>query len=110
MTGTVYVDFPAVCKHFGWDPTKVCGPVVMSAGDNPEGNCPYDHPAGCALHHMPKVKGKPFKLADYKAKLQELGLTVVKPELQAMRKAGKKPSGSPRKVGNALIYPTPHFG
>jgi hypothetical protein len=108
-TGPFYVDFPGICQHFGWDKTKLCGPTIMAVGGWPEGNCCYDHPAGCALHNVPKVGGKPFKLTDHKAELQKLGLTVHRKELKEMCKAGGKPNGTPRKVGNTLVYPAPHF-
>ena len=105
----MYVKFPAVCKHFGWDPARVCGPCVMAAGGPAEGNCCYFHPQGSPLHNQPKVAGKPFVLKDHQSQLQTLGLTVPKPELAALRDAGKKPPGTPRKIGGAMVYPVPHF-
>ena len=78
-------------------------------GKTPEGNCCFHHPAGCALHNPPKVHGKPFVLSEHKSQLEELGLTVYKKELADMRKAGGKPPGTPRKIGNAMVYPVPHF-
>ena len=108
--GPVFVKFVDVCKHLGVDPSKVCGPVMMAANADKEGNCCYHHKPGCALHQQPIVNGKPFKLDDYRLELNRLGLTGVKPELIAMCKAGKKPEGVPRMVGQTLIYPTPHFG
>ena len=110
MAGGNYVRWTAVCKHLGIDPLKVCGPVAMAAGKWPEANCCYHHPEGSALHKRPIVKGRPFALADYREELVRLGLTVHQPELLAMCKAGKKPAGAPRKIGNGLVYPKPHFG
>ena len=108
-TGAIYVNFPGVCKHFGWNPTKLCGPTVMAMGASPEGNCCFFHPPGCALHNKPKVNGKPFVLSDHKAKLEELGLAGYKAELAELRKTGGKPPGTPRKIGKAMVYPVPHF-
>ena len=94
----------------GWDPTKLCGPVIMAAGAFPEGNCCLGHAKGSPLHTPPHVNGKPFKLEDYKARFERLGLTGPKKELADMRKANGKPKGTPRKIGNTLVYPAPHFG
>ena len=106
--GTIYVKWPAICKHFGWDITKLCGPYVMAANlDTAANNCVSGH-----KHHGPRptVNGKPFHLADHKAELVKLGLTEAREELKAMLKAGEKPPGAPKKMGKALIYPVPHFG
>ena len=111
--GTVYVNWPGVCKHFGWDPAKLCGPVIMAMSDDDakrEANCCWGHPQGHASHKAPQVDGKPFRLTDHKAKLTEKGLTVVRDELKAAAKAGKPPSGQPTKVGATLVYPARHFG
>ena len=110
LTGAQYVDFPAICKTMGWDPAKLCGPVVMAAGKFPEGNCCYGHAKGSPLHTVPKVNGKPFALEDFKARFEREGLTGAKKELSDMRRAGGTPEGTARKIGKALIYPVPHFG
>ena len=81
LTGAQYVDFPAICKTMGWDPAKLCGPVVMAAGKFPEGNCCYGHAKGSPLHTVPKVNGKPFALEDFKARFESEGLTGAKKEL-----------------------------
>ena len=104
------MDAPGVCKHFNLDPTKVCVPVMMAAGEAKEGNCCYNHTAGCALHAPVMIAGKPFVLDHHRKELNSLGLTGYKKELADMVKAGKKPSGTPRKIGNTLVYPVPHFG
>ena len=63
--GNYYVDWAGVCKHFGWNPKELCGPVVMSFNASAaETHCPGGHTAGCKAHQPPKVKGKPFKLAE----------------------------------------------
>ena len=107
--GAIFVNFPGVCKHFNWNPTKLCGPTVMAMGASPEGNCCFFHSPGCALHNAPKVGGKPFVLSEHKEKLEELGLTTYKAELAELRKTGGKPPGTPRKIGKAMVYPVPHF-
>ena len=103
------MDWPKVCKHLGIDPTKYCGPVAMAAGSWPEGNCCFGHPKGSALHKKPIVHGKPFRLEDHRAELEKLGLSMVKPELIAKRKAGEMPDGEARRIGQALVFPRPHF-
>ena len=104
------MDVPAICKFFGWDPKKICGPTLFSDARFPEGNCCYGHAAGCALHTFkPTVNGKPFVLSDHRAKLQEQGLTKRPKELVAMIQKGGKPQGAPRQIGNTLIYPVQHF-
>ena len=110
MAESYYVKFPEVCKHLGIDASKVCGPVMMAAGWDPEACCPFGHPRGSPLHKPPVVKGQPFKLKDHKDELEKLGLTTQKQELAAMVAAGDKPSGTPRKIGKTLVYPKPHFG
>ena len=55
------------------------------------------------------VNGKPVRLADHKAELVAEGLTVTRDELRQMVADGKKPAGTPTKIGNTLVYPTPHF-
>ena len=79
-------------------------------GGFPEGNCPFGHPKNSPLHKPPIVEGKPFKMADFAARFERLGLTGRKQELAAMNKAGDKPKGVPRKIGKTLVYPVPHFG
>ena len=111
-TGTWYVDWPGVCKEMGWDAAKLCGPVIMHTGlfAVREGNCCFFHPKGSSLHDPPMVNGKRFAMADFQERLQTKGLTVRKKELVAMSKKGGKPQGTPRQIGKALVYPTPHFG
>ena len=109
IAGSQHILFPDICEEMGWDKAKLCGPVIMNAGGFPEGNCCFGHPAGSPLHTPPMVKGKAFALADHKERLQSLGLTVQRKELAAMREAGGKPTGVPKKIGNALIYPVQHF-
>ena len=77
-----------------WDPAKLCGPVIMSSGGFPEGNCCFYHAKGTHLHDPPTVNGKPFALADHKERFERLGLTTVKQELVEMRRANGKPKGS----------------
>jgi hypothetical protein len=103
--GTVWVDWPGVCKHFGWDPKLYCGTVVMSSSTSPEKACGQ----GCAKHVWPKVDGKTFRLEDHRETLIRKGLTSVKKELQDDKRANKPPPGVPKKVGAALIYPARHF-
>ena len=103
--GTVWVNWPEVCKHFSWDPKLYCGPVVMSGSSSPERACGH----GCAKHVWPKVNGQTFKLEDHRDELNRLGLTGVKKELQDDKKANKPPPGVPKKVGTALVYPARHF-
>ena len=105
------VDWPGICKHFGWrDHKALCGPTIMSMSPNPENSCIWGHAKGCAAHQKPKVDGKPFRLQDHRQQLAQLGLTKVCVELQSQAQAGKKPSGNPKMVGSTPVYPTPHFG
>jgi hypothetical protein len=108
VAGSIWVDWPGVCKHLGMDP-ELSGPVIMGVGQNPEGNCPWGHPKGSPKHKRPMVKGKPFDLKDYKEELTKLGLTTFRPELKAEAEAGKNPPGTPKKVGSTLVYPARHF-
>ena len=108
--GALHFKITEICKHFGWDPAKICGPVLFAASEHPEANCCFGHVSGCALHKTrPLVNGKPFVLSEHTTKLEELGLIVRRPELAAMRNRGTKPPGVPRKIGSALVYPLPHF-
>ena len=110
VAGAMHILFPDICKHYNLDPSKVCGPTMMAGQPSgKEANCCFGHPAGCALHNMPMVNGKPFDLRDHKKELNRLGLTCYRPELAAMRKAREKPKGTPRQVGKALVYPAQHF-
>ena len=91
------------------DAAKLCGPVIVARGGFPEGNCCYGHPLGSPLHKPPIVAGKPFAINDHHKKLMELGMVGTKSELVAMAEAKGTPSGTPRKIGHALVYPVPHF-
>jgi hypothetical protein len=107
LAGSVHVDWPGVCKRFNWDPAKVCGPTTMAAVDpaHREENCCYGHAAGCDKHKQPMAKGKLFVLVDHKAELVKAGLTTFHDELRS----GKKPPGTPKTVGDVVIYPARHF-
>ena len=110
-TGAYLVDWPGVCKHFGWERSKLCGPVIM--GVNPQTahrNCPAGHPEKCSAHEPPMVNGKPFALVDHRKQLVEAGLTTYREKLKAMQAKKGKPSGKPTKTGALTIYPAPHFG
>ena len=108
--GTVHVDWPGVCKHFGWS-TDVCGPVAMAFDrKSAETHCCYGHAAGCQAHKQQLAEGAPFELKDHREKLNELGLTGVKDELKADAKAKKKPPGTPKMTRGHPIYPARHFG
>ena len=108
--GASHYRIPEICKHFGWDPAKICGPTLFAQSEHPEANCCFGHTLGCTLHKArPLVNGRPFVLSEHSAKLEELGLIVRRPELAALRNQGKKPPGVPRKIGDALVYPLPHF-
>ena len=108
--GAIHVDTPGVCKHFGWDPNKVCMPVVLSYNEaNREASCPYNHAEGCEQHELQAVGGKTFRLADHQKALEAAGLTKKRDELQALRKEGKPPKGSPNRVNGALVWPVQRF-
>ena len=109
VAGAQFVDFPGICKEMGWEASKLCGPTITAMGGFPEGNCCFGHPKDSPLHQPPKVNGKPFKMADFQARFDRLGLTSRKQELADLRKAGGTPKGTPRKIGKALVYPVPHF-
>ena len=109
-TGVQHYAWPAICKHFNLDPAKLCGPVIVARTGFPEGNCCFGHPLGSPLHKSPTVASKPFAIADHHTKLKELGLVGTKSELVAMVEAKGTPSGTPKKIGQALVYPAPHFG
>lgn len=110
VAGAQYIDFPGICKEMGWEPAKLCGPVICAMGGFPEGNCPFGHPKNSPLHQSPKVQGKPFKMADFSERFSQIGLVQRKQELAIMRNKGGTPAGAPRKIGKALVYPMPHFG
>lgn len=106
----VHVNWPEVCKHFGWS-SDMCGPVAMAMDrDTAESHCCYGHTAGCTAHKQPLAGGVPFKLADHRAELMKLGLTRVPEELKADAKAKKKPPGTPKMTNGVPIYPARHFG
>lgn len=108
--GTFFVDFPGVCKHFGWSADKVCGPCAVALRrDVAEENCCYDHPLGSPLHKTPMVNGKPFVTKHHWDALVKKGLVKYPDELKEERKSGKKPPGQARKVGNVMVYPARHF-
>jgi hypothetical protein len=73
-----------------------------------EGNCPWGHAAGCAKHGLPILKGKAFALTDYAKELTDLGLTKRRKELEKDVERGHPP-GTPKKVGDTLVYPARHF-
>lgn len=108
--GALHVDWPGVCKHFGWDREKLCGPCVMAVNaDTCDTHCPADHPAGCAQHRA-KLKGKPFAMTkERQEELNKLGLTVVREQLKEERRTGAKPPGTPKTQGKMLVYPARHF-
>ena len=106
--GSIYVDFPAICNHFGWAKGQYCGPVVTATCPNPEENCIWGHAKGCAMH-QPMLNGKPFKFLEHKDELTRLGLTSVKAELKADAAANRKPPGKPKNVNGVLVYPKRHF-
>ena len=113
LAGGILVQWPPICKHFGWgDHTKLCGPYVMSA-DTARGardeRCRW-HDHASPLHHVPKVKGKEFELRDHQQDLEKLGLTRRVPELAERLNKGQTPPGKPKRVGKVDVYPTPHFG
>ena len=104
------VDWPAICKKFGWNESELCGPVAMAAGPGDrERNCCSNHPKGCKAHVQPKVNGKPFKLGEYRDELRKLGLTTQHPKMAEECQAGQKPPGQPTKVGGATVYPARNF-
>ena len=105
--GNHWVNWPKICEYFGWDRTKLCGPVVCSfskAAEGREKNCPGGHTAHCK---QPQVKGKPFSMEAYKDELVELGLCGPRDELKALK--GKPPPGQPKKVNGVNVYPAMHF-
>ena len=107
--GMVYYAWPGICKHFGWDAAKLCGPTTMARNGFPEGLCCFGHPKGSPLHNTPKVAGKPFAIGPHYKELQKLNLVGFRPELKAMKEGTGKPEGAPRKIGHAMVYPVPHF-
>ena len=102
------VDHPGVCKHFGLDHKKICGPYLMAMG-NREANCCFEHGPDSPLHWIPKVQGKPFHLTDHKAELEAKGLSVFRQELKDEGAAGKKPPGKPKDMNGVPVYPARHF-
>ena len=99
-----------ICKHFGWNPKELCGPVIMAFNKGKaETHCPGGHAAGCQAHRQPTVKGKPFNLHDYKDEFKKLGLCTFQQQLQDEREAGKPPPGKPTKVNGQQVYPARHF-
>jgi hypothetical protein len=61
------------------------------------------------MHRRPVINGKPFHLDDYKEQFTKLGLTKFCPELKEEARLSKNPPGTPKKVGNTLVYPARHF-
>ena len=100
-----------MCKHYGWDAKKLCGPVVMAYDlGGKEGNCNNEkHSLGCAHHLQPFVGGKPFASIDHRDELAKLKLCWEPPELARDHKANKKPPGSAKLVDGVLVYPARHF-
>ena len=102
------VDWPAICRKYGWNPKALCGPVIMATNsDKAEEYCVSGHSKGCQAHKAPMVNGKPFRLADHRDELLREKLTVAHPQLAEER--GKKPPGTPKKVGSMTVYPARHF-
>ena len=110
--GAFGVDFPGICKKYGWDAKKLCGPCVCAMGNDPEAYCPeeWNHARGCAAHKPPAVNGKPFKFYDHLDELTKEGLTSRGEGLVKMRKEHKKPPGTPKDVRGLKVYPAWHFG
>ena len=107
--GQQHIDWLGVCKKFGWDAKKLCGPVIMGMGKNIEWNCPCGHELGDPAHKRPEVKGKTFRAEDYKEELEKAGLVKRCQELVDDRKTRKPPPGTPKMVGGAKVYPMRHF-
>ena len=103
------MDFPAICKHFGWDRTKLCGPVTMAFCKNPEENCCFGHSPGSSAHTKPLVRGKAFNPQEHREELEKMGLPAVQEALKAEGKANAKPPGQPKRVNGAVVYPARHF-
>ena len=113
VTGYIWVNFPEICKLYGWDQASVCGPVALGANEDHsknEKNCCNNHPSGCAKHKQQLVRGVPFKLSKHKDELVKKGLTVFRQELKDEVQGGRTPPGQPKKVNGALVYPARHFG
>jgi hypothetical protein len=108
LTGAYLVDWPGICKLLGMDP-KLSGPAILGVGNDPNANCPWGHKKGGPMHRRPTINGKPFHLDDYKEQFNKLGLTKFCPELKEEVRLNKKPPGTPKKVGNTLVYPARHF-
>ena len=110
-TGNFYVDWIGVCKHFGWSPKELCGPVIMAFNAaEAEAHCPGGYASGSKAFQRPQVKGKTFNLSNHKAELQKLGLCGFQADLKAEREAGKPPPGNPKKVNGVNLFPARHFG
>ena len=105
--GSVYVKWIDQCKKFGWDPDKLCGPVVNSMVPS-EVNCPFGHPAGCPKHKRPVVDNKPFDIKDHKDALIAAGITTVQKQLKDDNEAGRKPPGKKMENGHP-VYAARHF-
>ena len=84
------VDWPGVCKHFGWDPKKLHGPWVMA----PTLRGDYRAPDSWK---RPTVDGKPFFAKSYADQLQKAGLLKVQAKPPG---GGKRPRGEGQRGGN----------
>ena len=105
MAGGWYIRWPKICKHYGFDPSKLCAAYVMSTRTDRDSACAC-HPKGHALHVEAMLKGQPFRASKHFAELNTLGLTTFHEELA--REA--KPPGTSKQVGETVAYPPRHFG
>ena len=106
-------NFPAICKKYGWDMSKLCGPTLLAINQHKaEDNCPLKHTKGGVEHgQQPKVAGKPFEMTkEIFDTLKKEGLISFQQELKDEREAGTQPPGQPTKNrAGALVWPARHF-
>ena len=105
------MDWKKQCHIIGINPDEYCGPYVNAVGsvDFPAANCCYNHALKSPLHKQPLVKGKPFRLADYKEEFQKAKVSFRPKELKEEFKAGKPPPGNPKTINGVKVYPARHF-
>ena len=95
------VDWPGVCKHFGWDHKQLHGPWVMA----PSLGGDWKTPDGWK---RPVVDGKPFRAAEHGDLLAKAGLRVKGKAAGApKRPRGREPG---KGKGGAAANKAPHFG
>lgn len=110
LAGNRLIHWPAICTHFGWDASKLCGPKVVAFKDGPA-HCCYGHGAKHPIHsQQPKVNAKPFDMQEHLEALEAKGLVTTHDELRQDRKADRPPPGKATKNKHgASIYPARHF-